>query len=354
MVLLGRSPSWRWLQETAGLGAFFTPGWWGVRIFFALSGYLIGGQVIQALSAGGLQAALFFGLRRWIRTIPTYWMILGLFCLWQGLSWFSPSALINALFLQSALPRQDTPKVIDVAWSLVVEEWSYGFLVLLLLVTAGLGLRTSPRQAARLLLAVVIAITGLSILIRVGAAGSDWMSWESLKKTATLQLDSLAAGIALACLEVLRPQAFEQFCQRPVWMGSLAVVGMSLLGCWVNSGFRSGAQPTTAAWALLGGAGYPLSSLLCCVFLIALWQVRLSAWPALLLHPIRLLANISYSLYLVHLPIATAIASHWSEMNGWGAFGLYALASIALGTVSWWLFEKPFLGIRRQLRRRSV
>jgi len=148
----------------------------GERLFFALSGHLIGRQVIRALSQGGVRSALFFALRRWIRTIPTYWIILGLSCLWRGLSWFSPTAVSNALFLQSALPAQNTIQVLEVGWSLVIEEWSYGFLALMLLLASVLGCRQTARQAARLLLTLTITIVTLSILIRIWGSSSAWMS----------------------------------------------------------------------------------------------------------------------------------------------------------------------------------
>lgn len=348
--LLNRESIWRWLYSASGISGFFTPGWWGVRLFFALSGYLIGRQVIGALSQGSVRSALFFGLRRWIRTIPTYWMILGLFCLWRGLNWFSPTAVLNALFLQSALPGQNTTQVIEVGWSLVVEEWSYAFLAILLLLVNCLGRQTTPRQAAKLLLSVTLTITTMSILVRIGGSGNAWMNWETLKKAATLQLDSLAGGMALACLEVLRPADFPRLCRQPRWMAGLSVLGMSLMGGWINASFRGGTQPSAADWAWLGGLGYPVASVLCCCLLIALWWVQISTWPAILQRPIRLLANTSYSLYLVHLPIAGALASNWLELSGFAAFTLYALISILLGKLSWWLFEKPFLGIRQQLR----
>ena len=58
------------------ISSFFKPGWWGVRIFFAISGYLIASQSIKVLHKGSANSAKNFALRRWIRTVPTYWIFL--------------------------------------------------------------------------------------------------------------------------------------------------------------------------------------------------------------------------------------------------------------------------------------
>src|SRR5665213_4546792 len=52
-------------------------GYFGVELFFALSGFLIGGIVIRSVlgrrDPGAVPA---FWLRRWMRTIPAYYLVL--------------------------------------------------------------------------------------------------------------------------------------------------------------------------------------------------------------------------------------------------------------------------------------
>lgn len=351
--LLDQEALWAWFSNSSGLASFFKPGWWGVRIFFALSGYLIGRQVIDILHSGQLRSALFFGLRRWVRTVPTYWMVLGAVCLWKGVSWLSPTAIVNALFLQSALPGQNSTELVEVAWSLVIEEWSYVLLTCLVVLFALARLRPTRTQAAKFFLLIALACTAGSIASRYWAACNSWINWEIMKKTSVLQLDSLAAGLCLASMEVLEPNAFKTLTQKRLWMGAMAIIGMSLLGWWINGHFSSKTSATTLDWALLGVIGYPLSSLLSCGFLAWLWNAKTSLWSPLTRRPIQLLSSTSYSLYLVHLSVPSFILNIWPEMSGLAAFLLYMVISVGLGYLSWLALEKPFLTLRRFLHVRE-
>lgn len=348
-ALLDREALWAWFSSHLGLESFFKPGWWGVRIFFALSGYLIGRQVIDILHSCQLRSAFFFGLRRWVRTVPTYWMVLGLVCLWKGVSWFSPTAITNALFLQSAIPGQKSTELIEVAWSLVIEEWSYVLLTCLVVLFALARLKLTPQQAGRLIILMALAITACSAVSRYWAGCNPWISWEIMKKTSILQLDSLAAGLALAGVETLKPRLFRTLTRTRAWMGAMTIVLMSLVGWWLNGHFSSQSNATALDWALLGVIGYPLSSFLSCGFLAWLWNVKTSAWSPIAKAPIQLLSSTSYSLYLVHLSVPALMSRTWSDMGGGVAFALYMLISIGLGYLSWLVLEKPFLALRRVL-----
>jgi peptidoglycan/LPS O-acetylase OafA/YrhL len=52
-------------------------GWLGVEVFFSLSGFLIG-RIMLSMEGGRLdgRALLTFFLRRWLRTLPLYYLVL--------------------------------------------------------------------------------------------------------------------------------------------------------------------------------------------------------------------------------------------------------------------------------------
>jgi peptidoglycan/LPS O-acetylase OafA/YrhL len=61
------APMWfRWI---------FMRGFFGVDFFFVLSGWLIGGQLFRSMRAGELDLIRFW-IRRWLRTLPTYYVML--------------------------------------------------------------------------------------------------------------------------------------------------------------------------------------------------------------------------------------------------------------------------------------
>ena len=57
---------------------WFRPGFWGVTIFFAISGFLVIGQLIDGVMGRRQETLKVFVLRRWLRTVPTYWILLSL------------------------------------------------------------------------------------------------------------------------------------------------------------------------------------------------------------------------------------------------------------------------------------
>lgn len=216
----------------------------GRQDFFALSGYLIGRQVIKVLQAGTFKAAVYFALRRWARTVPTYWLVLGLFCSALGINWFSPLDTSNALFLQTINPGTSQQSIISVAWSLVIEEWSYGIISLLLMAAALTRFRPTAIRAAKSVIVICLMVTVASIIARLLASQSQVIGWDILKKTAPLQLDSLAAGCGWASLEVLRPRFFKKVTSQRVLMFFVSLVGMSGVGWWINENVMNNSQPT--------------------------------------------------------------------------------------------------------------
>jgi hypothetical protein len=96
----------------------------GVECFFVLSGWLIGGLLIRHLDTWQSPVALALFLhRRWVRTLPTYWIILGLVGVvgWGGAT--LPDFVPYLVFSQNIW--QAHPPFLFVAWSLSIEEWFY-------------------------------------------------------------------------------------------------------------------------------------------------------------------------------------------------------------------------------------
>lgn len=143
-------------------GSVFTVGTWpwtsalrvgglhGVEVFFALSGFLIGGILYRSHAAGALSIPTFWR-RRWLRTIPAY---LVFFLLNLG---FMRSVGIEIqvdwryfIYLQNL--NWPHPEFFPEAWSLAVEEWFYLLTPLLLV---GMT-RFMPRRRAFLVTATLI------------------------------------------------------------------------------------------------------------------------------------------------------------------------------------------------------
>jgi len=111
-------------------------GYVGVEIFFVLSGFLIGTILWRMTAHFDAQALRHFWLRRWLRTLPNYFLFLALAALLAALGWRDTLPAQGqlwqyALFVQNLAWRH--PDFFPEAWSLAVEEVFYFSLPLLAL-----------------------------------------------------------------------------------------------------------------------------------------------------------------------------------------------------------------------------
>jgi len=99
----------------------------GMESFFVLSGFLIGRIIIKEYLKPdfGINNMLYFWVRRWFRTLPNYYLILGINLLLFHF-YFSgmPENIVKFLYFGQNLIG-DHPTFYVESWSLSVEEFSY-------------------------------------------------------------------------------------------------------------------------------------------------------------------------------------------------------------------------------------
>src|SRR5581483_83034 len=187
-LLGGAPPSW-----------INIPGFFGVEAFFVLSGYLIGGLLLEIAETDPTPRSwLIFMIRRWMRTLPAYFaVLLAIYYLVPDQHLLRGFLLPYASLTQNlAWPIQGGPWF-AVSWSLTIEEWFYLLFSAAFLLCAAIG------GCRRLWLA-----TGLFILLPL--IGRWWMpadiDWdEGVRKVALLRLDAIAYGVATVMLLRERP-----------------------------------------------------------------------------------------------------------------------------------------------------
>jgi peptidoglycan/LPS O-acetylase OafA/YrhL len=171
----------------------FDAGEVGVDLFFGLSGFLIGRILLDLLDRGPTWRALgVFLVRRWMRTLPLYWLWLGvLILLWPAATAHRVQLRMILLLQNFAWPMPGN-FFFAVSWSLAVEEWFYlGFGIALV----GAAISIGRRAIWPVLLAFIAGPLALRILV---PAYRDWSNglWHSV----IYRLDSVAFGVVLAAL----------------------------------------------------------------------------------------------------------------------------------------------------------
>ena len=167
----------------------------GVEFFFVLSGFLIGQILLKTFTRElNFKSILDFWMRRWLRTIPVYYLVIIVKFLFIDNSWGS-KIWVYFFFLQNNIYGID---FLGVSWSLVIEEWFYLFLPISLL----LFFRSSKNITAN---RITIYLTGLIfffLFVRLFAVLAYNKGYDSINGQVPFRLDSLLFGVLLANLKL--------------------------------------------------------------------------------------------------------------------------------------------------------
>lgn len=314
----------------AGLNVF-SGGYVGVDVFFVISGFLITGLIKEDLEAGRFSILGFYN-RRIRRILPAlvatalltsvaaFALLLpellqdfsqslvsvagfaSNFYFWQTSGYFANDALLR--------PMLHT-------WSLSVEEQFYVFMP----IAAFAVFHFFGRRWRLALGAAALASLALSIFATtVGPTANFFLlptrAWE------------LLVGALLAVI----PRAREG---RPILAQTMSLVGLALIAWAVFTYDETTPFPGAMALAPCLGAAF-------CIYFAD--PERTLVGRFLTLKPMIWIGLISYSLYLVHWPIAV----FWRYItlalpDIWGACAIAALSVLA-GALSWRFVEQPFRG----------
>jgi peptidoglycan/LPS O-acetylase OafA/YrhL len=323
-------------------------GWMGVDLFFVLSGYLIGSQLLRPYLSNKQPSLGAFYLRRAFRVLPAFLAVLLLYLLiptfreaptlspvWQFLT-FTENLRIDYLHDQA----------FSHVWSLCVEEHFYLVLPLLVLV-----LMRKPRFAKAL--AAVSAIFLFGIVVRACvyhfqlqpllSADDDTFTVRYIEKIyypTYTRLDGLLMGVILALIKTFRPAWWRGMMARGYILlaAGLAVCSLAI---WI---FRD-------RFGFLGAvAGFPLLSLGLALI------VASSLSPRCFHSRVRgfaLPATLAYSLYLTHKEIGHLDTVYLNRLlspdSPWINFIVMFLTSFLAAGLLYLAVERPFLRLRERI-----
>jgi peptidoglycan/LPS O-acetylase OafA/YrhL len=322
-----------------GLGARFVgiqnTGWMAVDLFFVLSGYLIGGQLLRPLSRGEPLGFWSFYRRRTFRIIPAYSIVLALYFLMPGFNregglpplWEFLTYTVN-LFIDYG-----TQEAFSNVWSLCVEEHFY---LIFPLIAWYLTRRNSRAAVAMVFTAIVLS----GMLLRCALwYHSKGQFLEVIYYPTYNRLDGLLAGVFLATLEVYRPVTWAWLCKHANRL--FLPLGIILLGAAIYICQDKGGLLATVV-------GYPLLAAAMASFVIV-GASPIGFLARLCLPGVRWIALVSYSVYLVHKAIFKQVEAFWPAWfadHAYLTFIAYALAAFAAGAVLHYAVERPFLYLR--------
>jgi peptidoglycan/LPS O-acetylase OafA/YrhL len=331
------------------LGIFGHGGFYGVELFFVLSGFLIGQILIrQGSDLGRAGNVAFFYVRRWFRTLPLFFLFLVINIVFERLLRAHAigfgEALSHGFFLRNLAGFHMT--FFPESWSLAIEEWFY----LLFPAALWVGLKMTKRFDA-VFLSAAFGFLAFSTVARLLKAPDPSVTWsEELRMVVIYRFDALMIGMLGAWLSIRFPQAWRRSARFAALAGLALLLAMyatlwkfehgqlafgddnyfarTFRFTFVSLGFAL-LLPWASEWKL---AGENLGS--AAVRKIALW---------------------SYGLYLAHLPVFLLVTR-----AGFGAdapmplakalisFALQIGGAILLSALLYRFFESPCTRLRER------
>lgn len=300
----------------------------GVILFFLISGYVIS-------FVGEREERLEFAVKRVLRIIPPLIVAVIVLAIANMLLAKNGHALIHGTnsteFKDYALTATlldrfvySTSYSLSVTWTLVTEFWFYGFVLLLLPL-----IKRSPVKAT-------VGILGLFAIL---SAPMVVVPYFQIASANTVYIPIFVVGRVIFLLDA------KKISTEQAWL----ICSAALLMFFAVSETR---QPGEMfAGPIIKAFTYPTAIL---VFL-GLRSMNISKIPSVF----NFLGNISYSLYLLHLPLGLFTISMLTERTGFSvAFAVATCVTISASWVSYRFIEKPSQRLARmvcaRLKRPSI
>lgn len=320
------------------IGKHISAGYYGVDLFFVISGFLITNILLRTEGTPFGKAYVKFMGRRTLRIFPIYYLLIAV--LWLAQLPVVHAHLVAVLtytynYAWVYFHLGDGP--INHLWSLCIEEQYYLFWPWIVL-----SLRGMPRVLMAITMAI-IALGYFQIVFNIFPSLQPYNDYGLLTRMPSLGMGSLGA-IYLRLYAL--PDGF--FKSKWVELAVFAVLGISLMTDWVT-------KPILLALASLF-----------LVFKASQFEFAFGFINRFLSQRrIVYLGTISYGIYVFHWPIGWYISKYifdpiwiqipWSQMGRLGLlqwhaeliqFPLYSAIGVGVAALSFRFLEKPILSLK--------
>lgn len=316
----------------------------GVSVFFVLSGFLIGGILLKIIQTSSFNRKdLFnFWIRRWFRTLPNYFLVLGILLICQKYIASVEGSYVNYFFfLQNfAWPG---PQFFPEAWSLCVEEWFY----LLFPLACFVLFKIMKNKSRSVLMAALIFIIVPFVLriVKYYTGVADWNN--EIQKVTVMRLDCLMYGIIASYVYKFKTEWWIRYKNTCIAVSILLVLFLTFYA----------RVPKNDMW-FLSVYQYNLESIASMLALPYFSQWKFTRFKSAAF-VCTFISIISYSMYLLNLtPVQGLVLPGVSSVLGLSAsdgFTFYALQyfmfwffTIALSYLLYSVYEKPMTDLREK------
>ncbi len=289
----------------------------GMDLFFMLSGFLIGLILLRSLEKYGTQNLKRFYIRRVSRTFPSYYVVLTILALTTTLTASQlkhlPWEYVYGTNFMSLL-RSDI--IMFWGWSLALEEQFYLTVPILFFV-----LHRLQSDRARLILLTSVWLLALVIRLSIFLHRAPWTDlslYEALYFRPHTRFDTLVAGLILAFVHHRWGNQVTAWLKAPFHRALLGLMSLACLWLLVQP-YMFGKQHVQLVHVFAWGT---VTSIMYFGWLLLLLHGDTGGWihRALSLSIFRRIATLGYGVYLVHIPLCDHVivpAARFLERRHW-------------------------------------
>ena len=310
-----------------------------VELFFVLSGFVLCPflkRIFETSAEVGRNLFIFL-VRRWMRTLPLYFLsFTAFFILFSG--HFDYPDLKYLVFLQNFRGPPPDFDYFSVSWSLAVEEWFYVLFPCFIAVFIAIwGQLFGLESRSSVFLIGAIAYVIVFTLIR-GVSDVPVEFWGSgLRRVVVFRLDSIGFGILLY---LWRDRIYE------IPVAAIIIIAIAAAAYLFDAYDRiSRGLSGEFEFRILVFIMTALFSSAALAFFLRIenlfngWMKGVSLWGG----------RISYGVYLLHIPIG-ALVRKLFDLSGSILLAVTVLAIGIVTTLVYYFFEKPILESRPNFR----
>lgn len=320
-------------------------GFWGVELFFVLSGFLIGSILYKTFINENftLKSVFHFLKRRWFRTLPNYYLVLVLNIL---IAFFLGFSIENTgsyfLFLQNF--KSKSPAFFPESWSLSIEEFTYLLLPFSLFFSGSSKVKNKEKLFLLVIVALILVFWMNKFYYHSQHKISNLSEWNlNLKSVLIYRIDAILIGVLAAWFSFNYSSIWKQF------KGMFALIGFGVL-FFLMFGIiplNLTIEQNPFFWNVLY---LPITS-----FAFAFLLPFFSEWKTHtnpVLYPVELISKISYSIYLLHYSVILQLLKVFIDTSQMSTTErhfftlIYLTITFLLSYILYRFYEKPMMNLR--------
>lgn len=316
----------------------------GVSIFFVLSGFLIGKILLKSVlyNKFTFKDLIFFWLRRWMRTLPNYFVVLFILLICTFKIW--DYNFLYFIFSQNLFYKH--PEFFMVAWSLSVEEWFYFLFPFFVF----FNIYFFKMKDNAIIFSIIIFILLPLILRIINEFFLIVEPYGYVRKVVFFRMDSMMYGVLAAFISVKYSRFWNKFKNQLLFFGLGILLIITIV---VKFHFLDNLNLYNNVFT------YNIESILVILFLPYLSNFQKFKYK-ILNKIIVFTSKISYSLYLTHASIVLWFIIRELQVNEIFDylryefqviiyFSMYIILSVLFSLILYIFIEQPFMKLRDKI-----